>query len=60
MIKNLKYVIDALEFMEKMKYSHSCNDCGVVETCEYRPEWGKPVRWNCPHWKGVNRNEKCR
>jgi len=51
MIKNLKYVIDALEFMEKMKYSHSCNDCGVVETCEYRPEWGKPVRWNCPHWE---------
>lgn len=51
MINHLKYVIDAIDFYERMKKSHSCNDCGAMEECEYRPEWGSPVRWNCPHWE---------
>lgn len=50
-IKNLKFIIDALEFTQEMRGVHNCNDCEVVEKCEYRPEWGKPVRWNCPHWE---------
>lgn len=51
MIENLKYVIDALEFMEKMKYTHSCSDCGILEICRHRPKAGEDVRWNCPLWK---------
>ena len=48
-IKNLKFIIDALEFTQEMRGVHNCNDCGVAEKCEYRPKWGEPVRWNCPH-----------
>ena len=58
-IKNLKFIIDALEFTQEMRGVHNCNDCGVEKECEYRPKWGEPVRWNCPHW-GEARNEKCR
>ena len=59
-IKNLKFIIDALEFTQEMRGVHNCNDCGVAEKCEYRPKWGEPVRWNCPHWGEMNKNEKCR
>lgn len=29
---------------------HNCNSCKDKE-CKYRPDWGDPVRWNCPFWK---------
>ncbi len=47
----LRYIVDSIEFCERMKNVHNCNDCGQPKYCKYRPGWGQPVRWNCPHWK---------
>lgn len=30
----------------------TCNTCQSQARCPYAPEWGEPVRWNCPHFKG--------
>lgn len=30
---------------------NSCNNCGIAKDCEYRPQPGCSVRWNCPLWK---------
>lgn len=29
----------------------SCNSCGRAKTCKYVPEWGQPVRYNCPFYE---------
>lgn len=29
---------------------NNCNNCADKQ-CIYKPELGKPVRWNCPLWK---------
>lgn len=47
----LNYIIESVRFREKMRDTHNCNDCGAPKGCMYRPAWGQPVRWNCPHWK---------
>jgi len=31
---------------------NDCNNCGARRNCKYVPEWGGPVRFNCPLWKG--------
>lgn len=49
--KILQEIIYSVEFREKMKNVHNCNDCGAPKGCLYRPAWGQPVIWNCPHWK---------
>lgn len=58
MIENLKYVIDALEFMQEMRGVHNCNDCGYFEKCEYRPNAKEDIRWNCPFWGWGKQNEE--
>jgi len=30
---------------------NSCNNCGIKRDCEYIPQLGQSVRWNCPLWK---------
>ena len=30
---------------------NSCNNCGIRRDCEYIPQPGCSVRWNCPLWK---------
>lgn len=30
----------------------NCNNCKASD-CEYKPELGYAVRWNCPLWKGA-------
>lgn len=37
---------DAYKRLRDMK---SCNDCRAEE-CDYRPDWGDLVRYNCPFW----------
>lgn len=29
---------------------NNCNNCGK-RRCEYKPQAGKMVRWNCPLWE---------
>lgn len=40
----------ALRFLKAMKSAPTCNNCGKGNGCEYLPEWGKSVRYNCPHY----------
>lgn len=49
-ISKIRYVADLLSLAEEVKNMPTCNDCGC-DHCTYKPEWGKPVRFNCPHWK---------
>lgn len=40
----------ALRFLKTMKDKPTCNTCAIVHTCKYTPDWGAPVRYNCPHY----------
>ena len=42
--------IQALRFLKVMKNKTTCNTCAIVHTCKYAPDWGAPVRYNCPHY----------
>ena len=32
----------------------NCNDCAKTKSCEYRPEWGAFVRYNCPLYEAID------
>lgn len=49
-IVNLHYVADLLMVADRISRMHNCNDCGAKD-CEYKPDWGSPVRYNCPFWR---------
>lgn len=34
----------------------NCNTC-KREDCEYKPDWGGHVRWNCPLWSAEVKEE---
>ena len=36
---------------------NSCNNCGIRQDCEYIPQPGCSVRWNCPLWKSHKTEE---
>lgn len=46
-IGELHYVAELIDVAAKVMRQPNCNDC-AVEHCEYKPEWGMPVRYNCP------------
>ncbi len=48
---DLLYIADCLELINDLEISNNCNNCGIKGLCEYTPEVGEPVRWNCPLWK---------
>ena len=51
----LKRVADLVELGLLVARLPTCNDCAVVN-CKYRPEWARPVRYNCPLY--VKEDEK--
>ena len=51
-VKALYYVIDCVKFADRVSKLPCCNTCGKLKDCEYRPEWGDSVWWNCPLWEG--------
>lgn len=46
----LRYIADMIEFSESVRDMPNCNTCkkSTLGECSYRPDWGKPVRYNCP------------
>ena len=36
---------------------NNCNNCGIKHDCEYIPQAGCSVRWNCPLWKPYKAEE---
>lgn len=55
-INNISYILDCLIALKNIHESGSCNDCklGHMRTtewqCEYKPELGQIVRYNCPFY----------
>lgn len=45
---NLAYVADALKTLDEIMHLPDCNECGKKWECKYVPDWGSPVRFNCP------------
>lgn len=49
MLRNaLLYIADCMIYVNNMEKMPTCNDC-IRKNCKYRPEFGDPVRYNCPH-----------
>lgn len=49
-IRAVARILDALQFTARMEETDNCNTCGKKYTCEYAPEPGDRVTWNCPLW----------
>lgn len=49
---DLHYIADTLQFAAEVLQMPSCYDCADVRECQVCPAWGKPVRYNCPLWRG--------
>lgn len=59
MQETLRYLANCIAFMDEIKALPTCNDCaGAKEGCEYVPEWGEHVRYNCPLWREKERSVK--
>lgn len=50
-VKALYYIIDCVNFFDRVSKLPCCNTCGKLKDCEYRPEWGDQTRINCPLWE---------
>lgn len=54
-VRDMLYkLIDIINFYHFMSKTSSCNDCDRVRYCEYAPDPGKQVRYNCMFWEGRN------
>ena len=50
-IVDVAYVLDTLRAYRNIVQAGCCNSCRRKD-CEYRPQWGDVVRYNCPHYEG--------
>lgn len=48
LIQMIMSICDYARLGYKISTHNNCNTCGIRKTCEYAPEWGESVRWNCP------------
>lgn len=46
--ETMYYVATCLRHLDAIMALPQCCDCKKYRECEYRPEWGKPTRYNCP------------
>lgn len=56
-IGNVAYILDALMAYRSIVNSGDCNDCKVYKECQYRPDYGQLVRYNCPFYKKEMKGE---
>ena len=49
---------EVLLLYEKIQSLPNCMNCAKICTCEYAPEWGRTVRYNCPLWDYDTKEEK--
>ena len=49
-ISNINYILDSLVLLRQIQSTGDCNICKNKD-CEYMPEWGQTVRYNCPFYK---------
>ena len=56
-IAGARYNYDCLCALKKILDLPTCNECGSRKDCQYAPEWGQSVRYNCPHFTAINGKE---
>ena len=61
LISTLRYLVRAIECEKIISSLHSCNDCALnslwreKKICNFEPDWGERVRYNCPFWTNTNK-----
>ena len=50
-ISDVAYILNALIAYRNIIQAGNCNDCGKRKDCEYLPQWGEQVRYNCPFFE---------
>lgn len=54
-IADVGYIYDSLLTLKQIEESGNCYTCANATTCWPKPDGGKVMRYNCPHWlKGEN------
>ena len=51
LIKQKAYELDVLMCYRDIEKSGDCNNCAKSNSCEYVPEPGQLVRYNCPFYQ---------
>lgn len=51
LVKDMSYISSCLKSYEEILNLPNCQNCGKIGSCEYAPEWGQLVRYNCPLWE---------
>lgn len=51
LIADRAYELDCLRLLREIQNMGDCNIC-KRENCEYEPNVGQQVRYNCPFYKG--------
>jgi len=53
-ISNVAYILDTLIAYKRIMELGDCNNCGERKTCQYVPQLGEQVRYNCLFYKKEN------
>lgn len=48
---------ECLQCYVRIAQEGNCNTCKNIE-CTWQPKWGKQIRYNCPHFVGIDAKEK--
>ena len=56
-IRETAYVMECIATLKSIQESGCCNDCGV-KNCQYKPAWGKLVRYNCPFYERRKKHDE--
>ena len=52
-IADLAYILDSLRVLREIQAAGDCNTCAGRSECEYCPQPGQQVRYNCPFYEEV-------
>ena len=50
-ISQVAYILDCLRTLREIQKFGSCNDCKHNMECQYTPNFGDWVRYNCPFYE---------
>lgn len=56
-IANIGYILDCLCALRDISENGCCNDCAVITHCQYVPDCGEMVRYNCPFYERFDGHE---
>lgn len=51
-ISTVAYILDTLIAYRNITALGNCNNCAKRRQCQYIPELGEQVRYNCPFYNG--------